>query len=238
VTARIAALVAAAALLASCGSDDDRLLVLGASSLRDVFPAIDDSPEYAFGGSGQLALQVLEGARSDVIATAGTGPMEQLVDAGAVGPPVVFATNRLVIVVPRGNPAGVRALDDLGEDGTVVVLADAGVPAGDYAREALTRAGLETALERVASFEDDVRGVLTKVALREADAGIVYATDVRAAADDVEGVDVPDRFQPEVEYVAAAVTTSARAHVAHAFLARLRSEEGRDVLVDAGFGLP
>jgi molybdate transport system substrate-binding protein len=238
VTARLAALAALAALLGGCGSGEDRLVVLAASSLRDVFPAIDDSPEYAFGGSGQLARQVLEGATADVVATAGPGPMEELVTAGAVRPPVVFATNRLVIAVPRGNPADVRSLDDLGAEDTVVVLAAAGVPAGDYTRAALARARLEHVLERVASFEDDVRGVLTKIALGEADAGIVYATDVRAASDDVEAIDVPHRLQPEIEYLAAEVVASSRDAAAKAFLAQLESEAARNALRDAGFGLP
>jgi molybdate transport system substrate-binding protein len=235
---RIVAAAILAALAVGCGAEDGEIRVLAASSLRDVLPAIDGSPEYAYGGSDVLATQLLEGVEADVIATAGPAPMARLVQSGAVEQPVAFATNRLVVVVPAGNPGRVRSLADLARDGLLVVLADVGVPAGDYARRTLAEAGLARGVENVASLEDDVRGVLAKVALGEADAGIVYATDVAAAGGDVESIEISDSLQPSIRYLAAVVAESGRARKARSFVASLLEERTREALIAQGFGVP
>ncbi len=224
-----------AALMAGCGgSDDEQLEVFAASSLRDVAPAVDDAPRYTFAGSDELAAQIRDGAPADVFLSASGTPMEELRAAGLVDAPVVFASNRLVVVVPAENPAGLETFGDLTRPGLKLVLGGEGVPIGDYAREALAEAGLDEALENVVSLEQDVKGVLGKVALGEADAGIVYATDVRAAGDDVRALAIPDDVQPDVRYYAA-VVTDGDADRAAELVERLAGEEGAVALRAAGF---
>jgi molybdate transport system substrate-binding protein len=232
---RLAA-VAGALVLAGCGGggDDGRLLVFAASSLREVALKLDPEAEYVFAGSDELAAQVRDGAGADVFLSASARPVRDLEDAGLVGEPVVFATNRLVLVVPRANPAGIERLADLARPGVKLVLGGEGVPIGDYAREALSVAGLDAALDNVVSLEEDVKGVLGKVSLDEADAGIVYATDARAAGRDVRILRIPDAVQPNVRYYAAVVTAGDR-EAARAFVERLLGEEAARTFSDAGF---
>ena len=233
---RVRALAAVlVALVAGCGgSDDAQLEVFAASSLRDVAPEVDDAPRYTFAGSDELAAQIRDGAPADVFLSASGTPMEELRSAGLVEAPVVFASNRLVVVVPAGNPAGLEEFGDLSRPGVKLVLGGEGVPIGDYAREALAAAGLAAALENVVSLEQDVKGVLGKVALGEADAGIVYATDVRAAAEDVRELAIPDSVQPDVRYYAA-VVAAGDTDRATEFVERLAGDEGADALRAAGF---
>jgi molybdate transport system substrate-binding protein len=152
--------------------------------------------------------------------------------------PVVFATNRLVVVVPRSNPAQIDSLGDLTRRGIKLVVAAAGVPVGDYTQRVLQRLGLTSALENVVSEEDDVRGVLAKVAFGEADAGFVYATDVRAAARRVQAIAIPPRGQPTIRYEIAVVHSTKRLAAARAFVQRVLGPRGRSVLRRHGFGLP
>ena len=233
---RVCALAAVlAALVAGCGgSDDAQLEVFAASSLRDVAPEADDAPRYTFAGSDELAAQIRDGAPADVFLSASGTPMEELRSAGLVEAPVVFGSNRLVVVVPADNPAGLEEFGDLARPGVKLILGGEGVPIGDYAREALSAAGLAAALENVVSLEQDVKGVLGKVALGEADAGIVYATDVRAAAEDVRELAIPDNVQPDVRYYAA-VVTAGETDRATDFVERLAGDEGADALRAAGF---
>jgi len=224
-----------AALVAGCGgSDDAQLEVFAASSLRDDAPEVDDAPRYTFAGSDELAAQIRDGAPADVFLSASGTPMEELRSAGLVEAPVVFASNQLVVVVPEGNPAGLESFGDLVRPGVKLVLGGEGVPIGDYGREALAAAGLEAALENVVSLEQDVKGVLGKVALGEADAGIVYTTDVRAAAEDIRELAIPDDVQPDVRYYAAVVTAGDTDRAAE-FVERLVGEEGAGALRAAGF---
>ena len=230
------AVILAALLLAGCGGGGGGALrVFAASSLREALPALYPDAEYVFAGSGTLATQIREGARADVFVSASPRAIADLVESGEVAQPTAFASNRLVVVVPRSRDDGIRSLTDLARPGVRLVLAGEGVPVGDYAREALRAAGLlDGALANVVSLEDAVSGVVAKVALGEADAGVVYATDARIARDDVRAIPVPPQDQPRIVYVAAPV---ARGDVvaARAFVESLTSDEGRRVLEDAGF---
>jgi molybdate transport system substrate-binding protein len=234
----IALCVALAGLLAACGDDDGQLTVLAAASLTDVLRQVDPDARYSFAASDTLATQIREGAPADVYAAANERLPDELFEEGLVEEPVVFATNRLVLMVRAGNPEGIRTVADLRRPGLRVVMADAGVPAGDYTREVLANLGAEDLVAGAASQDDDVRGVSGKVALGEADAGFAYATDAAAVADDVDAVPLPAAAQPPIRYGVAVVAASENAAGARAFIAALRSAEGRAALGDAGFGLP
>jgi molybdate transport system substrate-binding protein len=230
---RIVVVLAVALPLAGCGGggdEDEKLVVFAASSLAEVAPEIDAAATVVLGGSNDLAAQLRDGAAADVFLSASAGPLRELRDAGRVEEPQVFASNRLVIVVPDENPAGIRSVDDLGRSGVKLVLGATGVPVGDYAREALR--GTE-ALEQVVSLEDDVKGVLGKVLLGEADAGIVYATDAKAAGEEVLTVAIPEDRQPRIAYYGALVSPPSKR--GRAYLERLLAAAGRRVLADAGF---
>lgn len=209
-----------------------------AASLAEVLPEIDPDARYSFAGSDELATQIREGAPADVYAAASSTYPQELFAAGLVEKPFTFASNRLVLIVPRANPASIESAEDLVHSGTRLVLAAEGVPVGDYAREALTRLGLSAALANVVSNEDDVKGVAGKVALGEADAGIVYATDAAPLGDDVLVFDLPGRAQPAIEYQVAVASESDDPEAARAFIDRLLSDAGREALARAGFGLP
>ncbi len=189
--------------------------MFGAASLTEAFTQIAD--EYrelhgievrlSFGPSDGLATQIQEGAPADVFASASPKWMDAVADDPGVTDRANFARNVLVVIVPAEDPAGIVTVDDLGEPGIKLVLAAEGVPVGDYAREMLANAGIaDEALANVVSNEDDVKGVVQKVALGEADAGIVYRTDVTASvAGDLETVDVPDDVNVVAVYPIAAL---------------------------------
>jgi molybdate transport system substrate-binding protein len=231
--------VAAALVAGGCGGDDgdNQLEVFAASSLTEAFSTLD-GPRYTFAGSDTLATQIREGAEADVFASASPKPTQELLSEGVVSASRVFATNRLVIVVPRANEAHIRTLEDLRPEGVKVVMGDEGVPIGDYTRQALSAAHAEDVLDNVVSLEDDVKGVIAKVAIGEADAGFVYATDARAAADELSVIELPADVLPDVRYTVAVVVASARRDAAEDFVERLLSDEGRQALRDAGFGEP
>jgi molybdate transport system substrate-binding protein len=231
---RLAALAALLALGACGGGDDDqKLVVLAASSLSDVAGQIDPGAAVVFGGSKDLAAQIRDGAKAGVFLSASAKPLAELRTKGLVEPPVVFASNRLAIIVPAKNSAEVNHIVDLTKAGVKLVLGAEGVPIGDYARESLELAGLGAALENVVSLEDDVKGVVSKVALGEADAGIVYATDVAAAGDDVLTVPISNYFQPKIRYYAAIVSPGSDA--AERYLDELLGPKGKAALRRAGF---
>lgn len=231
---RLAAAALVAAALAGCGGSDDRLEVFAAASLRDVLPRVDEAPRYTFAGSDELAAQIRDGAQADLFLGANERIARELREAGVVEEPVAFASNTLVLVVPASNPGGVESLEDLARPGLKLVLAGEGVPVGEYARELLDAARLDAALDNVVSLEQDVKGVLGKVALGEADAGLVYATDAAAAGDDVRSLALPDALQPEIAYDAAVVSDGDTA-AAEAYLERLLGDEGERALRAAGF---
>ncbi|MFF3285975.1 molybdate ABC transporter substrate-binding protein [Streptomyces sp. NPDC003023] len=246
VVAVLAALLLAP--LAACGSGAQdggggrRITVLAASSLTDVFRTAGTAYEkthpgtevtFSFAGSQELAAQVRQGAPADVLVTADTRTMNGLRDD--TGAPVVIARNRLVIATGKGNPHDIRTLDDLARNGLEVVLAAPEVPVGRYSRQILDAQNVDV---RPVSQEPNVRAVLSKVELGEADAGIVYRTDVTAAADRVDAVDIPDNRNAVAAYPAATLGTSENAGAAAAFVKWLSGPEARRILQDAGFQQP
>ncbi len=219
--------------------DPDRYpTVLAAASLIDVLPAISARAHFSFAGSDTLAFQVQQGAPADVFAAASPKYPQQLFAQGLVTRPRTFATNTLVMIVPRANPAHITAVRDLARRGVRLVIGDTGVPVGDYARQALARMGLSRALANVVSMEPDVKGVTGKVALGEADAGFVYATDVGSVRTRVRVMRLPATAQPDVRYQVAVVAHAPHAAAARAFVQRLLSPAGRRALVAHGFGVP
>jgi molybdate transport system substrate-binding protein len=227
------------ALCAGCGGgDDEGLTVYAAASLTEVFERLDDEARFNFAGSDELATQLREGAEADLYAAASPRYPEELHREGLLEQPRVFATNRLVLVVPRANPGEIASLADLDRDGVKLVVAAEGVPIGDYTRTVLENARRTDILARAVSEEEDVRGVLGKVALAEADAGFVYATDARAAENDVRAIELPASIRARVEYPIALVREADDTEEAREFVARLFSPEGRRLLRQAGFGLP
>lgn len=209
--------------------------VFAAASLTDVFPRIAPAARYSFGGSNTLAAQIRQGAPADVFASANTALPWQLYRDGLVGKPVVFTRNALVLIVPRSNPARIHSVFDLRADGTRLVVAAPAVPVGGYTRQALQKLGLSGVLQNVVSEETDVREVLAKVALGEADAGFVYATDAKAAGRRVRVLALPAGAQPLVAYAMAVVAKSPNQAAARAFVTRVLSKAGQAKLLAAGF---
>ncbi|HZT53803.1 MAG TPA: molybdate ABC transporter substrate-binding protein [Gaiellaceae bacterium] len=223
------------ALARGGGTSRPRLTVFAAASLTDVFPRIDPRERYSFGGSNALATQIEQGLPADVFASANTALPRQLYLRRLVTRPVVFTANRLVIVVAHGNPLGLRGVRDLERPGLRIVMAAAGVPVGDYTRTVLARLGLSDLVAKAASQETDVREVLAKVVLGEADAGFVYATDAKTVAGKVSVLRLPPASQPRVLYAAAAVRSSRHLRAARAWVERLRSKRAQRLLRAAGF---
>lgn len=213
--------------------------VLAAASLTEVLPRIDPAARASFGGSNQLAQQVRQGFPFDVFLSASPQHTRALFAEGLVLRPVTFATNSLVLIVPRSNPARVRNVQDLARRPSLrLVAAGPQVPIGLYTRVALKRLRLLKVLRKVVSLEPDVKGIVGKVALGEADAGFVYATDVRPVAGKVKVIRFPAAAQPDVEYQAAIAARPRDLEAAQAFLMALLGPDGRRALRAAGFGLP
>ena len=245
---RAASIVALAFALAACsggsGSSESTarraITVFAAASLTDAFEQIatgfsrtgDIDVEFNFLASSDLAAQIIEGAPADVFASADEASMARVIDEGIAAEPVVFAENRLSMAVPAGNPGGIEALDDLEDPDLVVALCNEDCPAGRYAIEVFERAGVAVEPD---SLEADVRGVLTRVGLGEADAGVVYATEI-AADPDVEGVDIPDEINVVATYPIA--TLEGAPDEASEFIGYVRSGPGQRILTDYGFGVP
>jgi molybdate transport system substrate-binding protein len=236
-----ALLVALAAVLAFPASTaaGGGITVFAAASLTQVFPRIDKAPRYSFAGSDQLALQIQQGAPADVYAAASPKYPELLYHNGLVAKPVVFATNKLVVIVPRSNPGHVKSVYDLRRSGLRVVIGDKSVPIGSYTRQILDTLGITADVTKnVVSEETDVKGIVAKVALGEADAGFVYVTDAKAVATKVRVVALPGWAQPPIRYELAVVKASGSQKAARAFVKRVVSARGRQLLKRAGFGLP
>jgi molybdate transport system substrate-binding protein len=236
--ALFAALVVALALPAGTSAGNG-ITVFAAASLTGVFPRIDKAPRYSFAGSDQLALQIQQGAPADVYAAASPKYTELLFHNGLVARPAVFATNRLVVIVPRSNPGHVGSVYDLRRGKLRVVIGDKTVPIGAYTRQILDALGIRRdVMKNVVSQETDVKGIVTKVALGEADAGFVYVTDAKPVTAKVRVISLPGWAQPPIRYEIAVLKDSSHASAARAFVRKVLSKRGRLLLRRAGFGLP
>ena len=199
-------LLATVIALAGCGGDDGPLVVFADSPLSGVAAKIDPAADVVSGDSDELAAQIRDGSKAGVFLSASKASLDELRADGAVEPPVAFASDALVIIVPAKNTAKVTHIVDLTRKGVKLVLGAKGVPVGDDARESLELAGLGAALENVVGVEPDSQAIVDKVARGEADAGIVYATDLTAAGDKVQVFSISEYFQPKISYYAAIVS--------------------------------
>lgn len=250
---RLAAVVGLLLAVAGCsggttdaaGSDDTTLTVLAAASLTETFTELERIYEkdhagvdvrLAFDSSTTLAGQVVEGAPGDVLATADARTMRTATDAGATAEePTLFATNTMALVVPADNPAGIETFADLDQDGVSYVACAESAPCGALARSLLDLNHVEAAPK---SFEINVKAVLTKVELDEADAGLVYATDAASAGDMVDTIAIPNSSEAVTSHLVAPLQQSEHGDLAREWVALTVSEEGQDVLREAGFGTP
>lgn len=214
------------------------LAIFAAASLTAVFPGIDRAPRFQFGGSDQLAFQIQQGAPADVFASASPKYANELHARGLCSKPKVFATNTLMLIVPRANRAHIHSVYDLRRHGIKLVVAATGVPIGDYTRKLLAKLHLQSVLSNVVSNETDVKLVVAKVALGEADAGFVYRTDVKPAGKRVIRIDIPADAQPRVDYELCIPTGRKHPQLANRFVREVLSKRGRAALKNAGFGLP
>ncbi|WP_017241917.1 molybdate ABC transporter substrate-binding protein [Streptomyces sp. SS] len=262
---RTAAAALTAALLvplAACSSNDDtkkdtagspasgsagaapraNLTVLAAASLTDVFKTAGAAYEkshpgteltFSFAGSQELVAQVSQGSPADVLVTADTKSMDKV--KADTTTPAIIAKNRLVIATGEGNPFKVDDLKDLADTRLKVVLAAPEVPAGKYSKKILDAQKITV---KPVSQEPNVRAVLSKIELGEADAGLVYKTDAESAKDKVDAVEIPDDQNAVAQYPAATLKDSKNAEAAAAFVAWLSSPEGQKILQDAGFQKP
>jgi molybdate transport system substrate-binding protein len=224
------------------GSLSGTISVFAAASLADSFKALGRSFEEEhpgltvqlnFAGTPTLVAQIEQGAQADVFASADTVNMDRLdADGLTLGAPAVFAHNRLEIVVARGNPRGITGLADLARGNVIYITEAPSVPAGRYALQALAKAGVSASPR---SQETDVRSVVSKIELGEADAGIVYTTDVKAAGSRVMGVAIPDADNVVATYPIVTVRGSRNQAAANAFVAFAVSAAGQATLATFGF---
>lgn len=252
------ALGASLTLAAGCGSTDDdkdssagkgtgggkTLFVFAAASLTETFNSLGKTFEsshpgvkvkFNFGGSSALAQQITQGAPADVFAAASPATMKTVTDAHDAGTPKVFVRNRLEIAVPPSNPGKVKTLQDLTNPRLKVVECAPEVPCGAAALKALGAAKLKV---KPVSQEQDVKAALTKVQLNEADAALVYRTDVKAAAGKVTGVDFPEAAQAINDYPIAVLAKAPQPDLANQFVQLVTSSQGMSVLTQAGFESP
>jgi len=239
---------------APSGRDHATLTVLGAASLSRVLPKIGrlfthEHPgvtvRFAFGGTDLLTAQVEQGARADVFAGASETYGARLFAERLVGQPRAFCTNRLVLIVPPSDPAGIDSLPDLATKNVRLVIGSPTVPVGAYTRTALKNldasfgAGYSTkVLSHVVSNELDVESVLTKVRTGEADAGFVYVTDVAATGPAVRSIALPPRAEAVAAYTLAVLDASPHRRLAQALVDLVLSPAGQRILRQAGFGPP
>ena len=236
--------VVAVMVMAGCsgngGPQQAPLTVFAASSLKTAFDRIGSRlqssshniPTFSYAGTQTLTSQLTQGAPVDVFASADTAHMTVVQDAGLLnGRPAIFAHNKLEIAVAKGNPKGIHSLADLARPGLVIVLADPSVPAGKYAAQALAKAGV---VVRPASLEQQVTGVMSKVVLGEADAGIVYMSDV-VTSGQVAGVAIPDAQNVIADYPIALLKGAQNQAGANAFISLVLSADGQAILKAAGF---
>ncbi len=244
---RLAAVLLSVLVATGCapgaGAAQGTISVFAASSLTDGFTQLArrferTHPQTAvrlnFTSSSELATQIEQGAEADVFASADRASVDRLIDSGQVeGRSQDFARNRLTIATPRANPGHVRSLSDLEDEELVVSLCNQDCPAGKYARAVLRKAGLSVTPD---SLEIEVRGVVTRLQTGEADAGIVYESDVVAAGDSLRAIEIPAEYNVTASYPIAVLKGASRA--AHDFVDLILSAQGRRVLADHGFLAP
>jgi molybdate transport system substrate-binding protein len=213
------------------------LRIYAAASLTEVLRRIDPAPAYNFAGSNQLAFQIRQGAAADLFASASPEFARELFRDRLVERPVTFASNKLVLAVPKSNPAGLRTVFDLAHKDVKLVIGNARVPIGAYTRQVLRRLGLTSVLSKVVSQEPDVKGIVGKLALGQADAGFVYQTDVKPVADRVVAIRLPAWAQARVRYEIAVVARNSSKAAARAWV-RMITTDARAwrLLTQAGFG--
>jgi molybdate transport system substrate-binding protein len=213
--------------------------VLAAASLTKVFPTIDPQAKYTFGGSGALETDIEQGAPADVFAAASPKQPAALLAKGLVDKPVEFASNTLVLIVPTRNPAHITSVTDITRPGVKLVICNATVPCGDYARTAFMNLGITApAMKNVVSQTTDVTQTVAEVALGQADAGFVYITDADAAKGKVDVVRLPAKAKPGAEDFIAVVKSGKHQAAAKEFVAGVLSATGQAKLKAAGFGKP
>jgi molybdate transport system substrate-binding protein len=241
----MASTAVAALVLAGCGGGDEpRLVVSAASSMTEALE--DCSSDFqgaevrlSFAGSDELAAQIRKGLKPDVYAAANTKLPEELNREGLLSKPVGFATNELVIAVPRDSD--VREVADLARPGRKLVIGAESVPIGSYTREVLARLPGdegERILANVRSNEPDVKGIVGKLTQGAADAGFVYVTDANAAGDALRAVKLPADLEPDVMYAAGVVNGAKQPDEAREFVDELTDGACADALSKAGFGAP
>jgi molybdate transport system substrate-binding protein len=247
---RTSALIVAA-LVSACGGTggppetallNGTISVFAAASLAESFKALGasfqaDHPgtavKFNFAGSPTLVTQIEQGALADVFASADTTNMDRLkADGLTIETPQIFAHNQLEIVVGAGNPKSITALADLAKPGVIYITAAPTVPAGKYALQILANAGVKA---RPKSLEADVKSVVSKIVLGEADAAIVYVTDVKAAAGKVTGVPIPDSVNVVATYPIDSVKGAKNSNLANAFISYVLSPDGQATLQSFGF---
>ena len=233
-------------VFAGCASSDDTttsLRIAATSSLTEVFNDVGEqfmqaNPDitiaFNFASSSDLALQISQGLPADVFASADVKNMAKVTDASLLhGQPVAFTTNSLEIVVEKGNPLFIDSLAQLADPSLLFVTCPIEVPIGGYTAEVLRNAGVTVT---PASLEENVKGILTKVALGEADAGIVYRTDILAAGNSVTGVPIADNVNVTTKYLVGALRDSQNQDASQRFIIFLSSEQGQKIFSQFGFG--
>jgi molybdate transport system substrate-binding protein len=228
---------AAAQPAASAASS--QLTILAAASLTKIFPEINKSPRYTFAGSGMLETEIQQGAKADVYAAASPKQPAALYKAGLVYKPVEFATNTLVMIVPKDNPEHIKSVYDITKKGVKIVVCNSTVPCGDYASTAFANLDItKAATKNIVSEATDVTQVVAEIASGEGDVGFVYITDAKAAGSKVKAIYLPAKAKPGTEDVAAVVKSTTNKAAAQAFVKALLSKKVQAQLKAAGFGKP
>jgi molybdate transport system substrate-binding protein len=240
--AALAVVIAAAQPVAAAPKPSGEITIFAASSLTESFDAMakqfekkypDVSVKFDYDASSNLATQINQGAPADVFASADQDNLQKTIDSGAVTPPaVVFAKNRLEIAVEKGNPKKIKSLADLQKSGLVVVLCADQVPCGKYAAQSLAMAGVTI---NPSSKEENAKATLSKVSIGEADASIVYVTDVKASKGTTSGVKIADKQNVIATYPMGVVKESQNATAAEAWVQYATSKDGQKTLRKFGF---
>jgi len=238
VVAVVAVTVVAMIALASGASvraQANPLTIYAAASLTEAFKGFDPAQRYSFAASNTLETQIRNGAPADIFASAAPLNTQRLFRDRLVDKPVTFTSNRLVLIVPKSNPAGIHSVYDLKRKPVKLVIAGPAVPVGAYTRTVLRKMGLTSVLSKVVSQESDVKAVTGKIALGQGDVGFVYATDARPVSDQVSVIRIPAWAQPRVRYEIAVVSRSSNKAAAQAWIRTILSARGQAALKGYGF---